>query len=375
MVTAPMCLGDHWIGVLCVLHGPEERHCLEEILGFLVALASTAAPFFQAMERIEGLEIDNARLCAADQKITELVGCSKAMDQVRRIVKLVAPSPQPVLITGETGTGKEIVARLLHQLSGRSDGPLVIVDSPAIPTELFESEVFGHERGSFTGATNRRIGLMEEADSGTLFLDEVGDLSPANQARILRAIETGQFRRVGGSKDIVVDFRVVAATSKNLRAEIAKRRFREDLYHRLRAVQIYIPPLRERRDDIPQLAAYFLRESCVRRNRPELQLSREATRCLLEQPWPGNVRELRNNVEAAASLCQGALIGVDDLRLVAQERHVQESPTTLAEMEKRHILRALADCNGRAAQAAALLGIPRSTMYSKLKRYGIQKGR
>lgn len=371
MMAAPLLFGEHPIGVLALQRDQADRAYQLNDLHFFVALAHIVAPFFKALERIQGLEAENQRLRDAGVKLTRLIGGSKAMARVQRMLKIVAPTPQPVLILGPTGTGKELVARLIHDLSERAREPLVTVNCAAIPHDLFESEFFGHEKGAFTGAESRKVGLLEQSHRGTLFLDEVGDLSLEHQARILRAVETGRFRRVGGEEEIGADFRVIAATNKELLAEIQKGRFREDLYHRLKAVEIRIPPLSQRRCDIPELARHFLEAAGTKNNTSARRLSPQAIEYLTSLPWPGNVRELKNMIETANTFSQGEVIDLDALRVLATAHDSGDVPLPLSEIERLHIIKALEYTDGNLAETARLLGIARNTLYSRLTQYGL----
>jgi DNA-binding NtrC family response regulator len=247
----------------------------------------------------------------------EMIGESQAMQAIRDMIDKVAMTNARVLITGENGTGKELVARQLHEGSNRSKGPFVEVNCAAIPSELIESNLFGHEKGSFTSAIKQRKGDFELASGGTLFLDEIGDMSLPAQAKVLRALQENKIMRVGGEKDIPVDVRIIAATNKNLREEIAAGRFREDLYHRLSVIIIHVPPLHERNDDIPLLADHFLEEICSEQGKPRMIFQEEALEALCKLRWTGNIRELRNVVERLAILCEGR-ITADDVSRFAQ---------------------------------------------------------
>src|SRR5512147_1910481 len=243
----------------------------------------------------------------------EMVGSGPAMQRLFEIIGRAGPSEGRVLITGENGSGKELVARALHEHSRRREGPFVKLNCAAVPAELIESELFGHERGAFTGAVAARRGKFELADGGTLFLDEVGDMPAAMQAKVLRVLQEGEFERVGGQQTLRCDVRVVAATNKDLGAEVKAGRFREDLFYRLAVVPIHAPPLRERREDVPALAERFLSEACERNGRRPMRLAREAVAALQAHAWPGNVRELRNLVERLAILSDGPEIGAADV--------------------------------------------------------------
>jgi DNA-binding NtrC family response regulator len=236
-------------------------------------------------------------------KTYDMIGESEAIHQIKTLIERVAPTDARVLITGDNGTGKELVARWIHEMSHRANMPFIEVNCAAIPSELIESNLFGHEKGSFTSAIKQKKGDFELADGGTLFLDEIGDMSLAAQAKVLRALQENKITRVGGEKDIAVNVRVIAATNKNLRDEIDKKNFREDLYHRLSVILIHVPPLSERKDDIPLLASYFMAEICNSQGRAQPEITAEALEALKNVKWTGNVRELRNVIERLAILC------------------------------------------------------------------------
>jgi len=251
-------------------------------------------------------------------KTYEMIGESKAMLNIREMIDKVAPTNARVLITGENGTGKELVARWLHEKSPRSTGPFVEVNCAAIPSELIESKLFGHEKGSFTSAIKQRKGDFEQADSGTLFLDEIGDMSLGAQAKVLRALQENKIMRVGGEKDIPVDVRVIAATNKNLEKEIQAGSFREDLYHRLSVILINVPPLRERKDDIPLLTRYFIEKACAEQGKAIMEINEDALKEMSDMPWTGNIRELQNVVERLTILCDSPIRGEDVRRFGRQ---------------------------------------------------------
>ncbi|HNW72784.1 MAG TPA: sigma-54 dependent transcriptional regulator [Bacteroidales bacterium] len=254
----------------------------------------------------------------------EMIGQSAAMNDIRAMISKVAPTDARVLITGENGTGKELVARHLHALSNRSNGPFIEVNCAAIPAELIESQLFGHEKGSFTSAVKQHRGDFEQASGGTLFLDEIGDMSLSAQSKVLRALQENKINRVGGEKEIAIDVRVIAATNKNIREEIQNRNFREDLYHRLSVIVIDVPPLRQRADDIPLLVDHFLTDYAGNMGRSKMEIAPEALELLKEMPWSGNIRELRNVVERLMILCDG-IIGTEDIRkFVLKENHHNE---------------------------------------------------
>ena len=379
-MAAPMALGRECAGALVVCAETPQRMYDEGDLEFLLAMAHAAAPYLQAAERLEQLERENRRLMAGAPSTGPIIGSGRAIERVRALARKCARSDLNVLILGETGTGKELVARMIHDLSDRTDKPLVVVNCAAIPDDLFESELFGHERGAFTGAHASKPGLFEESHEGTLFLDEVGDTSLHNQARLLRAIETGTFRRVGGTRDIHVDVRVLAATNRDLRREVADGRFRRDLYHRLNIFEIPLPPLRERRNDIPVLAEHFLKEARARHGATRVEgFAPDTLKALQARSWMGNVRELRNAVERALVVARGRFIAVEDLADSGRDGDgdgagdaTREADfPTLEVLERAHIVQALERTRGNVKQAAELLGIGRSTLYRKIADYGI----
>jgi DNA-binding NtrC family response regulator len=309
-----------------------------------------------------------------------LVGTSRAMQDVHRLIELAAPTPAPVLITGESGTGKELVARTLHELSPRSRGPFVAVNCAAIPDTLLESEIFGHERGAFTGALERRQGCFELASEGTIFLDEIAEMSVALQAKFLRILEDGMVRRLGGKAEIKVDVRVLAATNKDPAQAIRAGSFREDLYYRLNVVSLAMPPLRDRREDIPLLIQAFLEEFNAKYDKAITSVDQPALDVLMAHPWPGNVRELRNSIERAAIVCDGNLITLAHLPSHPAPRTAAPVPagpnsvafavgTSLDDAERVLILKTLAAAGNNKTQAAHTLGISLKTLHNKLRRY------
>ena len=306
-----------------------------------------------------------------------LIGDSDAMRVLDQQIRSAAPSNSRVLITGENGSGKEIVARTLHRLSLRADQTFVDVNCAAIPEELIESELFGHRKGAFTGAIDERKGKFELADSGTLFLDEVGDMSVRTQAKVLRVLQEQTFQKVGGQQPIVVDVRVIAATNKDLQAEIARGTFRDDLYYRLNVIPIDVPPLRARNSDVVLLAEHFLRRFAAETGTPRKRLSSGAAAKLKAYRWPGNVRELRNVIERLAILLRGDSIEPEDIQLGAREESPAEiaSDLTLKEardaFEKQYILSRLREFAGNVSRTADALGVERSNLYRKLHAYGI----
>jgi nitrogen regulation protein NR(I) len=316
-----------------------------------------------------------------------LIGDSIKMQRVYELIEKVADSDTTILITGESGTGKELVARTIHYNSSRADGPFVPINCAAIPKDLLESELFGHEKGAFTGAINTRIGRFELANNGTLFLDEIGELDPSLQVKLLRVIQEREFERVGGVKTIKVDVRIIAATNRNLEEAVRDGRFREDLYWRLNVIPIHLPPLRERREDIPLLIDFFVKKFHRKRKGKALVFPPEVMTILLRYDWPGNVRELENLVERLSVLVSDEVVKPEDLpeRFHKREFRGQEmevlSPQiseegidlskTLEEIERELILKALQKAGGVRSKAASLLGLNRTTLIEKLKRLGI----
>jgi two-component system nitrogen regulation response regulator NtrX len=329
----------------------------------------------KAIERRDLLaEIASFRGKAASE--AQLLGTSSVMSRLREEIARVSPTDARVLIVGENGTGKELVAREIHRSSGRGDLPLVEVNCAAIPEELIESELFGHVRGSFTGASEDRRGKFEEADGATLFLDEVGDMSARTQAKVLRALQEGRFARVGGTKSISSDARVLSATNKDLTAEIRQGKFREDLYFRLAVVPILVPPLRDRAEDIPQMAAHFLSEAARHFGMRSKRLAPDAVEVLQAYRWPGNVRELKNLIERLLILIPNEEIRAEDLPLGNAESDPLPANAPLKDaredFERRYILTALKRHRGNVTRTAEALQIERSNLYRKLKGYGIE---
>ncbi len=308
-------------------------------------------------------------------RFESLIGQSTAMQEVFKLIKKVAPMDSTVLITGETGTGKELVAKAIHSHSKRREGPFVALNCGAIPEHLMESELFGHERGAFTDAKQMRRGKIELAMGGTLFLDEIGEISPRMQVDLLRVLQEKIFYRIGGSKAIHVDCRIIAATNRDLRKEVEKGRFREDLYYRLNVITIHIPPLRERKEDIPLLASHFLKKYSQETNKHMERISREAMDLMMLYDWPGNVRELENAIERAVVIGHGRVIQAQDLPISIQEEgNRTRGQRTLQAVEREHIQRILTETNWNISLSARILGIDRSTLYKKIKRYQLKKG-
>ncbi len=304
-----------------------------------------------------------------------IVGESIPVKALRKQIAIVAPTNSRVLIYGESGTGKELVSRNIHFMSSRANSPFVEVNCAAIPEELIESELFGHTKGSFTGASDAKKGKFELADCGTLFLDEIGDMSLKTQAKVLRAVEEHSFQPIGAPSAVRVDVRVITATNKNLQNEIAAGRFREDLFYRLNVIPFVVPPLRERREDIPVLARYFMRVFSAEHGRGPKEFSSEALDLLVDYSWPGNVRELRNEIERLVIMVQDGAIQARDLSL-PNGTHAARASTlheARAQYEREFIISKLKENNWNVSQTARLLGLERSYLYRKMKTYGIEK--
>jgi len=312
--------------------------------------------------------------------VENIIGNTPAMHHVLELVRAVAPARTTVLITGESGTGKELIAKAIHQLSPRKNARLVTVHCAGLSPTLFESELFGHEKGAFTGAHERRLGRIEEAQGGTLFFDEVGEIDLATQVKLLRFLGERTFERVGSNKTLSADVRLVAATNKNLAALVKEGTFREDLYFRLRVVEIHTPPLRERKEDIPLLAQAFLKEFASENAKNVTAISREAMDALLKFAWPGNVRELRTALEHAVVLARGATVEVRDLPESVRlgtgvdlgESSGLSGDLTVTEAEKQLIIRALKETGGNRSAAAKKIGMSRRTMHRKLHTYHLE---
>jgi len=336
----------------------------------LLATLAAQVELARALRRSEVLEDENRRL--RGDGAPDLIADARSMRPVLAVMERVAPSDANVLITGEHGTGKEVVARWLHGRSPRARKALVTVNAGGISEGVFESELFGHVKGAFTDAKTDRVGYFELADGGTLFLDEIGNLPVKLQAKLLRVLQTGEFQRVGSSRPRRADVRVLAATNVDIRAEVAAGRFREDLLYRLNTVEIHLPPLRERREDIPLLAAHFLRRQAERYRKRLEGFEPAAMQALLDYEWPGNIRELEHTVERAVLLAQGEAVRVADLNLrTHSDGAVDLDALPLEEVERVLIRKALKRHDGNVSRAAEALGLSRSALYRRLERYGL----
>jgi two-component system, NtrC family, response regulator AtoC len=306
--------------------------------------------------------------------LENLIGHSKPMEEIMETIRQVAPSRATILITGESGTGKELVAHAIHNLSNRNKTRFIAFNCAAFSPQLVESELFGHEKGAFTGAVERRVGRIEQAAGGTLFLDEIGEIDSNLQVKLLRALDPGVFERVGGNQTIRADFRLIAATNRDLAGLVREGKFREDLFYRLNVVQVRIPPLRERKEDIPLLAATFLKEISERDGKAFKPLSPQAMDCLMAYDWPGNVRELKGAIDSGVTLATGPQIAIRDLPLtvrggspvLASEIGFGEDQMNVRDNERRLIVRALEESGGNRTEAAKKLGISRRTLHRRL---------
>jgi Nif-specific regulatory protein len=361
--------GRRVVGVIEVLNKTSAPHFDEEDRALLERLAE------QVGEALALTHLDDSR--ERPVRYNRIVGASPAMCEVYEVMASAVATDATVLVLGESGTGKEMVARAIHANGARADGPFVKVDCTAIPETLIEAELFGHEKGAFTGADRMVKGKCELASGGTLFLDEIGDMPLALQAKLLRFVQDRELERIGGRQVIKVDVRVVTATHRDLEEAVRRGSFRKDLYYRIKVVNIELPALRERGgDDIAQLARHFLRSYARRHGRPARSLDPAAMALLRSHTWPGNIRELEHCIESAVVLCRGPVVLPAHLSLPqgAEERDdpaAGEGDLTLAEVEKRHILKVLARCEGNRTRAATALGIGRNTLGRKLKQYGL----
>jgi two-component system nitrogen regulation response regulator NtrX len=337
-----------------------------------------------ALER-ERLSEENRELRSRLERSYEMVGSSRAMQALHEAIERAAPTNATVLITGESGVGKELVAREIHRLSQRCDRPFVQVNCAAIPEDLIESELFGHEKGAFTGATARQTGKFVQAGGGTIFLNEIGDMSPRTQAKVLRVLQNGEVEPVGAAKTLTVDVRVLAATNHDLDRAIADGRFREDLFFRLNVIPIRCPPLRDRREDIPELIEHFVRTIARDNNLRERRLSESAIRHLQSLPWPGNIRELRNTIERLVIMARGDVVEVGDIEALLPRSAAPPSAPAAADesgslqqvresAERQFLLDKLEEFNWNIARTARAIGTPRSNLYKKMEHYGIRRG-
>jgi two-component system NtrC family response regulator len=375
-MAAPMIFKSEVIGVVEVLNRRDGGAFPDGELPLLELFANLAACGARNAQTHASLKRERTALRDAVLSGVDIVGNSTALKDTLRLAQRVAPTNATVLLTGETGTGKEVLAKYVHNCSQRSDKAFVAVNCAALPETLLESELFGHEKGSFTGAISQRIGRFELADEGTLFLDEIGEISPAIQVKLLRLLQEKAFTRVGGTQTIYCDVRVIAATNRDLKKAIEQGQFRDDLYYRLNVFPINVPPLRSRREDIPQLAEHFVRMASIELGVGPRGITPEVINSLVAYEWPGNIRELANVIERAVLLCDGSTIGEPHLPPeILRARHDPAIPdeTTLRGTERAMILRALQESRWNQTRAAAALGISRDNLRYRVKKYNISR--
>lgn len=343
-----------------------------QVASMLVLFSPPSKPFAQSAVQVP----DDFPAPMVRAHLGDLIGRSAAMQQLFDMIALVAESQATVLIQGESGTGKELVAKTIHRLSDRRDKPFVVVDCGSLPEALLESELFGHIKGSFTGATANKRGLFEEADGGTIFLDEIADTTPTFQAKLLRVLQEGEVKRVGSTQSTKVDVRVVSATNKDLTDLVKAKAFRQDLYYRLAVLPLYLPPLRERREDIPLLVDQFVAASCQRHRQPPRAISADVMHALSEAAWPGNVRELQHYIERAVVTTTGPELTCRDIVALGSKTPEEGLRTVVRDAvshaERTRIVEALKQTGGNRLRAAKLLKISRAGLYNKLNEYGLQ---
>jgi transcriptional regulator with GAF, ATPase, and Fis domain len=381
LICAPVVFGERVLGLIHLYCTDPHKALNAEDLEFAVAVAKQLGTVIHQLQKQVSLTNQNRSLRDQLRLESELVGSSPALKDIEKQMSLVAGTNATVLIRGESGSGKELVARAIHYSSPRRDGPFVCLNCAALTETLLESELFGHEKGSFTGATEKKVGKFEAADHGTIFLDEIGEMNVGTQAKLLRILEGHPFERVGGSVPIRVDVRVVAATNQPLEENVRAGTFRRDLFFRLQVVEIMVPPLRDRRPDVQLLADHFLKKFVRETGRKIRGFTPAALRKMEEYHWPGNVRELRNVVERAVALGAGPMIDVSDIWLSRLEASGPTAPVaadayeplSIDEVEKRHIERTLAHTDWNKSQAATILQIERSTLDRKIKTYKIER--
>ncbi|HTU18124.1 MAG TPA: sigma 54-interacting transcriptional regulator [Gemmataceae bacterium] len=381
LICAPIVFGDRVLGLIHLYCTNPHKALDAEDLEFAVAVAKQLGGVIHQMRRQVTLSNENRSLREQLHVESELIGESPAMKEIEQQIARVAGTNATCLIRGESGSGKELVARAIHYSSPRKEGPIVCLNCAALTETLLESELFGHEKGSFTGATEKKIGKFEAANHGTIFLDEIGEMNVGTQAKLLRILEGHPFERVGGSVPIRVDVRVVSATNQPLEQAIQEGRFRRDLFFRLQVVEIRVPPLRERKSDVPILAEHFLRRFIRETGRKIRGFTSAALRKMEEYDWPGNVRELRNVVERAVALGSGPLLDANDIWLSSLEipgaapssGEAVYRPLSLEEIEKDHIFKTLNYTDWNKSQAATILNIERSTLDRKIKGYGLKR--
>ena len=375
LVAFPLRHEDQLLGAMMIAC-PGDCNCVTKELDVIdMILSQSSSAIRRAAAHEEEIRELRTRI-EHSSGFSGLIGKDPQMQVIYKLIEDVAPTDATVLIQGETGTGKELVARAIHKQSLRSDKPFVVINCSAYPATLLESELFGHEKGAFTGAIRQKAGRFEQADGGTVFLDEIGEISSTAQIKLLRILQSQKFERIGGEQTLSVNVRVLAATNKNLLQEVKDGNFREDLFYRLNVIPIHLPPLRNRSNDIPLLARYFLRHFADEQEKHVGRFSSEAMRLLLDYSWPGNVRELENSIEHAAVLAKGKVIEISDLPTLIRQT-VAGPPTgsvmTMVENERKLLIEVLDECSWNKKATALRLGISRSTLYDKLRKYQITK--
>ena len=388
MINAPLLVGESCIGTLNIgstQSGDPDQEDVEflQLVATQVAYAIAHVQAYEQIDQLRQLLAQENAYLEEELRLTRnfgaMVGQSAAFLSALAQVEAVGPTSTTVLVTGETGTGKELMARAIHNYSARAEKPFVRLNCASLPMGLVESELFGHERGAFTGASQRRLGRFELADTGTLFLDEIGEMPFEAQAKLLRVLEEGMVDRVGGTHPVPVDVRIIAATNADLTSAVSTGRFRSDLYYRLNVFPIVIPPLRDRREDIPLLVRHFLEAYRIKLNRPALELSAESMERLVNSPWPGNVRQLQNVIERAVILSRSRVVTIDAETLADGKNSPPlgtPSPSSLMDMERSHILSALESSHWRIYGpygAAERLGLNPSTLRSRMKKLGLSR--
>ena len=354
----------------------EKNDCSSDEINLVGLMLNQAAPVIKrAILHEEEIRNLQSRL-EGSTEFCGIISKDSKMQVIFQLIEDIAPTDATVLIQGESGTGKELVARAIHEQSPRKDKPFVVIDCSAYPTTLLESELFGHEKGAFTGAVRQKSGRFEQANGGTVFLDEIGEIPLSAQIKLLRVLQTQSFERLGGEKTLTVDIRIIAATNRNLLEEVKAGQFREDLYYRLNVIPLQLPPLAKRRNDVPLLAEHFLRRFALVHRKTIDSFSPETMRVLLDHPWPGNVRELENTIEHAVVLAKGPRI--ETAHLPAALRTANASPTpvdrssTIVQHERKLLKETMEACGWNKKKAAQRLGISRSTLYEKLRKYEIK---
>ncbi|MBW2440603.1 MAG: sigma 54-interacting transcriptional regulator [Deltaproteobacteria bacterium] len=380
MVAFPLRHEGQFLGAMLVAC-PGGCNCVTKDLDIIeIILAQSTGAIRRAIAHEDEIRELRTRI-ETSSGFSGLIGKDPQMQVIYKLIEDVAPTEATVLIQGESGTGKELVARAIHTNSLRKGSPFVVINCSAYPATLLESELFGHEKGAFTGAVRQKAGRFEKADGGTVFLDEIGEISPTAQIKLLRILQSRKFERVGGEKTLAVNARILAATNKDLQQEVKTGNFREDLFYRLNVIPIQVPPLRDRRNDIPLLARHFLKEFSAEQNKPVQRFSPEAMRLLLDYDWPGNVRELENSIEHATVIVKGQVVEVSELPAAIQQARPRPtisklpegSDRSITENEKTLLREVLDECNWNKKETAAKLGISRSTLYEKLKKYNITR--